>query len=136
VGQGSEELGAERVEAVINAVMNKTRYTLHKWHNGEGEDADLTFDFSLCAGGGEDVVTAMVAVEKMFRCYRRENAGEDSRVLVDRKVDSFLQKSFLQYRRYCSHQSPVAGSGEYLYYTHLSEDEQYDDLTILAIKRK
>ncbi|MDR1319505.1 MAG: SpoIIE family protein phosphatase, partial [Treponema sp.] len=44
VGQGDEEMGPERVQEIINAVMNREVYTLHKWHNPEGEDADLKFD--------------------------------------------------------------------------------------------
>jgi hypothetical protein len=134
-GQGDEEMGPDRVEAIINAVMNREVYTLRKWHNPEGEK-ELQFDFSSCEGKVEEVIMAMVSVEKMFRCYKDPNADADSRVLVDRKVDEFLKAHFLQYRNYCSFTRDNPSNDAYLYYTHVREDEQYDDLTILGIKRK
>jgi serine phosphatase RsbU (regulator of sigma subunit) len=135
VGQGDEEMGPDRVQAIINAVMNKEVYTLHKWHNPEG-DIDLKFDFSNCEGKVEEVIMAMVSVEKMFRCYKDPKAGEDTRILVDKKVDAFLKEHFLQYRNYCSYTHENLGNEAYMYYTHVREDDQYDDLTILGIKRK
>jgi len=134
-GQADEEMTPERVEAIINAVMARKVYTLRKYHNPEG-DVELQFDFSSCEGTGENVIMAMVSVEKMFRCYKPADAGEDSRVLVDKKVDEFLKSHFLQYRRYCSHTREYPENPAYMYYTHIREDEQYDDLTILGIKRK
>ncbi|MDR0598048.1 MAG: SpoIIE family protein phosphatase [Treponema sp.] len=128
VGQGDEEMGADRVETIVNAVMNKQVYTLYKYHNPEGEIA-LQFDFRSCAGTVEETIMAMVSVEKMFRLYREPNAGEDSRVLVDKKIDRFLREHFRQYRAYCSQTREAPGSEAYMYYTHVKEDEQYDDLT-------
>ncbi|MCL2185165.1 MAG: SpoIIE family protein phosphatase [Treponema sp.] len=134
-GQSDEEMTPERVKEIINAVMAKKTYTLHKYHNPEDVE-DLQFDFSSCEGNADDVIMAMVSVEKMFRCYKPEKAGEDSRILVDKKVDEFLKNHFLQYRRYCSHTREYPENPAYMYYTHVREDEQYDDLTILGIKRK
>jgi len=134
-GQADEELGPDRVEAIINAVMARKVYVLRKHHNPEGE-IELQFDFSTCEGQVEDVIMAMVSVEKMFRCYKPENTAEDSRVLVDKKVDEFLKNHFLQYRKYCSYTREFPENPAYMYYTHVMEDEQYDDLTILGIKRK
>jgi hypothetical protein len=135
VGQGDEEMGADRVEAIINAVMNKQLYTLYKYHNPEG-DIELQFDFRSCAGTVEETIMAMVSVEKMFRLYRDPHAGADSRVLVDKKIDRFLKEHFRQYRVYCSQTREAPGSEAYMYYTHVKEDEQYDDLTIIGIHRK
>jgi len=134
-GQADEEMGPERVEAIINAVMAREVYTLEKYHNPE-DSINLQFDFTTCEGRVEDVIMAMVSVEKMFRCYKTPQTGEDSRVLVDRKVDEFLKNHFLQYRRYCIHTKEYPENPAYMYYTHVKEDEQYDDLTILGIKRK
>ncbi|MDR1971588.1 MAG: SpoIIE family protein phosphatase [Treponema sp.] len=136
VGQEDEEMGASRVEEIINAVMNRELYTLHKWHNPEGNGADLSFDFTGCRGTVEEAIMALVSVEKMFRCYKDPRAGEESRVLVDKKLDLFLKNHFLQYRTYCSWTRENPGNDAYMYYTHVSEDEQYDDLTILGIRRK
>jgi len=153
-GQADEEMTPERVKDIINAVMAKEVYTLHKFHNPEiseespeddeqdsdpenrrGRKGDLQFDFSTCEGMADDVIMAMVSVEKMFRCYKPAGADEDARVLVDRKIDEFLKNHFLQYRRYCSHTREYPENPAYMYYTHIMEDEQYDDLTIIGIKR-
>ena len=136
VGQGDEEMGPGRVEAIINSVMNKQIYKLHKWHNPEGDDKDLTFDFTFSKSSVEEVIMAMVSVEKMFRCYQSPKATEDNRVLVDMIVDKYLKEHFHQYRNYCSFTKENPGNDAYMYYTHIMEDDQYDDLTILGIKRK
>jgi hypothetical protein len=135
VGQGDEEMGPDRVQDIINAVMNREIYTLYKWHNPEG-DMKLQFDFRDSKGSPEEVIKAMVSVEKIFRCYRDPRSAEDNRVLVDKTVDSFLKEHFLQYRDYCSFTREIPGNAAYMYYTHGKENDQYDDLTILGIKRK
>jgi serine phosphatase RsbU (regulator of sigma subunit) len=134
-GQGSEELGKKRVEEIINAVMNRGTYSLYKYHNAEGEQA-LRFDFAACEGTMEEAVSALVSVEKIFRIYKHPAAGEEDRVPVDRKVDEFLKGHFLQYRTYCTKSKAAGENSAYLYYTHVREDPQYDDLTIVGIKRK
>jgi serine phosphatase RsbU (regulator of sigma subunit) len=136
VGQGDEEMGPDRVQDIINAVMNKGTYTLHKWHNPEGETTNLNFDFTSCEGKVEEVIMAMVSVEKMFRCYKDPKATVENRILVDKTVDAFLKEHFLQYRNYCSFTRENPGNDSYMQYTHVKEDDQYDDLTILGIKRK
>jgi serine phosphatase RsbU (regulator of sigma subunit) len=135
-GQENEELGPDRVEEIINSVMNRRVYTLRKWHNPEGDDRELSFDFGSCRETVEDVIMALVSVERIFRCYRDPKADDTSRILVDKKVDAFLKAHFLQYRNYCSRSREVPGNDAYVYYTYIKEDEQYDDLTILGIKRK
>jgi serine phosphatase RsbU (regulator of sigma subunit) len=136
VGQGDEEMGPDRVEGIINAVMNKQVYTLHKYHNPEGEEHDLTFDFTGCEAKVEEVIMGMVSVEKMFRMYKDPKSDAEARVLVDKKVDEFLRKHFRQYRDYCYDTKENPGNDAYMYYTHVQEDDQYDDLTILGVYRK
>ncbi|MDR3356153.1 MAG: SpoIIE family protein phosphatase [Spirochaetaceae bacterium] len=134
VGQNGEELGAERVSEIINAVMNKGKYKLYKYHNPLGE-VDYNFDFSACRGTVEEVIMAMVSIEKVFRMYKRADAGSDVRILVDGKVNSFLRDYFLEYRVYCRPQDHPENP-MYVYYDGMSEDEQYDDLTILGLHWK
>ena len=134
--QKSEELGTDRIRDIINAVMNKKVYSLRKWHNPEGEDQVLQFDFRSCKGTVREVIMALISVEKMFRCYFNPKITEPSRVLVDKIVDSFLKEHFVQYRQYCYYTQENPGNKAYMYYTRVMEDEQYDDLTILGIKRK
>ena len=79
---------------------------------------------------------ALVSVEKIFRMYKNPKATEFDKVQVDAKVDDFLNKHFLQYNDYCANRKPHPEFKEYLYYTEIFEDDQYDDLTLIAIKRK
>lgn len=79
---------------------------------------------------------ALISVEKIFRLYKDPNAGDDSLVLTDKKVDGFLREHFLQYRYYCGNTRKIVKNDNYMYYTQVKEDAQYDDLTIIGIKRK
>ncbi|MDR2864973.1 MAG: SpoIIE family protein phosphatase [Spirochaetaceae bacterium] len=135
VGQDTEELGAERVEEIVNAVMNKREYILSKHHNPLG-DMQYRFDFTSCTGSVEDVIMALVSVEKVFRLCKDPRAGRSSRVMADKKVDQFLKKHFTGYSSYLLNSEVAIDNPSYVYYSSLTEDEQYDDLTILGIKRK
>ncbi|MDR1257327.1 MAG: SpoIIE family protein phosphatase [Spirochaetaceae bacterium] len=131
VGQNGEEFGAGRVENLIAAVMNNQQYVLYKYHNPLGE-IQYHFDFSACRGTVEEVIMAMVSVEKLFRMYFRTDTS-DERVLVDGKVNSFLRDYFIEYRKYCNVRNHPENP-MYVYYTGMSEDEQYDDLTLLGLR--
>lgn len=137
-GADNEEMGTGRIRDIITAAFQRRPYRLLKYHNPVGEEV-LEFDFGRCTGTVEEAVLAMVAVEKVFRLVPDPSAGEKDRVFVDMRVDEFLKKHFGQYDRYFG-QPAAAGEGEtggYLNaYSHLREDEQYDDLTILAIRKK
>lgn len=133
-GSQFEELGIPRIYAVINAVFNKQRFKLEKYHNPLG-DEDLEFDFSTCEDTVEQAVLAMVAVEKIFRIYPDPEATDEDRVQVDRVIDDFLREHFLQYERYFTYPVESAEESEYIYFSHLKEDEQFDDLTILGVEK-
>jgi hypothetical protein len=135
VGQENEEMGADRVEAIINAVMNKKEYALFKYHNPNG-NVYYHFDFTNCSGGVEDLIMALVSIEKTFRLWKAPGTNDASRVLVDKRIDQFLKKHFVEYSKYISRTEESHENNGYLYYVGLKEDEQYDDLTILGIKKK
>jgi hypothetical protein len=139
VGDDNEEFGYDRITAVLEAVDGRGSYHLHKRHNPVKDDL-LTFNFSTCEGTLEEKVMALIAVEKVYRMYPDPQATEADIVLVDQKVDAFLEKHFDQYRLYCSDRRPNFDPGKenpgYMVYAGIKEDDQYDDLTILAIKRK
>ncbi len=135
VGKMDEELGPERVYAIIEAVFARKTYKLVKWHNPI-ENEDFDFDFTGCQGTMEESILALVSVEKIFRMYRDSAAGDFDRVQVDRKVDTFLSAHFRQYEAYCSRHKDHPSYPEYMYYTGIREDAQYDDLTILGIRKR
>jgi len=135
-GQWGEELGTQRIQDIIAAVANCSAYRLHKWHTPDGKEEFLHFDFSSCRGGVEEVILALAAVEKMFRCYRTDALTKDDRVLVDREIDAFLRTHFLEYHGYISYAEEYQGNDTHIYYTNLKEDYRYDDLAILGVERK
>jgi len=130
-----EAMDSVNVQGIINAVMNRASYRMNKQHNPEG-DRDLCFDYSGCNGEVEEVIMALIAAEKMYRCYRDSRTTVDDGVLIERKADAFLRAHFSQYSHYCSHTRECTENSSYIYYDYLKEDEQYDDLAILGIKRK
>ncbi len=134
VGQDGEEMSADRVNDIIETIFARGVYKLEKFHSPV-ENELFEFDFSSCTGTVEDCLMGLVSIEKIFRMYRPKNPTEYDRVLVDRKVDEYLQKHFKQYAQYCSNKADHAEHAEYLWYTYMTEDPQYDDLTLLGLQK-
>jgi len=134
VGADTELLEADRVSEIIEAVLNKRKFVLTKYHNPiSGEN--LEFDFSSCKGTIDETIIALVAVEKVFRFYKAPDMGESDVVTVDRRVDNFLKEHFNRYDFYCSNMTDLGVESNYCEYRKVAEDEQLDDLTLLAVKR-
>ncbi len=136
VGMDNEEFGIPRVYELVNSLIARKNYKLYKYHNPI-PDEELEFDFSTCQGTIQEVVIALVAVEKVFRMYPDPSAGGQDVVVVDRQINEFLKEHFLQYENYFHH--PIeeqTDQEEYVRFSHIKEDEQYDDLTVLGIKKK
>ncbi len=135
-GVGDEELSLTRIHDIVAAVQVGGRYTLERVYSPDPDEV-LTFDFSDCEPTASNTTLALMAVEKVFRLYRDPSAGRDQRVAVDKKIDDFLKAHFEEYNLFFSNARPESdASSLYNEYTHLVEDEQYDDLTMLAIRRK
>ena len=135
IGTDSETLGKDRVEEIIEAVFARKKFTLKK-RQSDLMYEQMDFDFSSCNGTIEDAVLALISVEKAFRMYKDSSAQSFDCVQVDKKIDAFLSKCFLQYDIYCCDKAPHPIYDEYFYYKQIKEDIQYDDLTILGIARR
>ena len=135
IGAGNEELGIKRLYDVLNAVFSKSTYKLDKYHNPI-DDELLTFDFTSCEGTMEQAIMAMVSVEKIFRIILDPSATADNKITIDKKVNNFLKLYFDQYRRFFAYPVEATDNPGYDIYSNLKQDEQYDDLTILAFRRK
>lgn len=133
VGLDHELMESKRMTAIIEAVLNKKLYVLEKYHNPI-PDERLEFDFSKGNGTVQEAILALCSVEKVFRLYKTPNACAKDIVRVDKKIDLFLKKYFNRYDFYCSEHQEIGEESSYLYYTHLFEDEQLDDLTLVAVK--
>lgn len=135
MGTDSETLGKDRVEEIIEAVFARKKFTLKK-RQSDFVYEQMDFDFSSCNGTIEDAVLALTSVEKVFRMYKDSAAQSFDCVQVDKKIDTFLSKYFLQYDLYCCEKVQHPIYDEYFYYKQIKEDIQYDDLTILGIARR
>ena len=95
------------------------------------------FDFSTCKGTAQEVVLALVAVDRVYRMVPDPRLDRRTRSTVESIVVDFLKKHFLQYDRYFSHHAGVrkATPGT-VTFTHAMEDDQSDDLTILVLTKE
>ncbi len=158
--QGTEDFGPERMEAVITAFYRREVYELRK-KNPPIPGLAYHFDFSSCDGSAKQMVTALISVDRIFRLVPDPKATADDRVQIDLVQDEFLKKHFVEYTRYFRNgfqlyeKADVAGGDlsdaqgyklvdgkrvlndpAYIWYDHLKEDHQFDDLTLLAIHKK
>jgi len=131
----NEELGLARIEGIMEAILKKKTYKIFQYHQ-PNKDIHLSFNYTDGSGDVKDTVLGLIAAEKVFRLYKDPNAGPDDKIRIDNKVDDYLKKHFDQYREYFKYPEPDLEYPEYTYYSHLKEDPQYDDLTILGIRKK
>ena len=133
VGSESEQMENDRIQEIIEAVLNKQKFRLEKFHNPIPGEV-LEFDFTTCSGTTEEVILALCSVEKVFRFYKPQDADAKDLVRVDRRIDAFLKTHFNRYDYYCGTKDDSLADNIYLYYSALREDEQLDDLTLVAAK--
>jgi len=134
-GSDNEMLGVFRIHQIINAVFRQESFRLVKHYKPEPRK-ELTFNFSNCKTCVEEAVLALVSVERIFRIYQDNGAERSDRVVIENKIDDFLKIHFNQYRQFFAHPVETGDSSLGKTYSHIKEDEQYDDLTILAIRKK
>lgn len=129
-----EEFGPERIKQVIEAIYNKKNFVLSKIDNpAVGEK--LEFDFTKCEGTVQESILALASLEKVFRLYKSPAVQQTDYIKIDKKIDEFLSKYFNMYDYYAAHKTDNADGVNYVDYDQMLEDEQSDDLTLLAIKR-
>ena len=134
MAQAFEEFSIKRMYDIVEAVKNKSSYILERC-------CDITigkplhFDFSGLSGSVEDVVLALISVEKVFRLVPNTAVGIRSRVKVDRKINEFLKNHFKEYKEFYNHPVDDEPDSPYIYFTHMEEDKQEDDLTLWTYQR-
>jgi hypothetical protein len=137
--EDGEEFSIARIHAIVSAVDARGSYELTKVMDPAAGDR-LEFDYSGCDNIARDSVLAVVAAERIFRLVPDPSAGPDDRIQVDRVVVDFLREHFRQFDRYFAH--PVVRdnqddrASQYLEFSHLKEDEQFDDITMLVVQRR
>ncbi|MFP4644863.1 MAG: SpoIIE family protein phosphatase, partial [Spirochaetales bacterium] len=130
----NEEFGIARIHEIVRAVQSRGIYRLERRLNPVTED--LVFDFSGVEPTAENAVLALISIEKIFRLVPNPAIPSEQRVFVDVVVDEFLRGTFSGYQSYFYEPDESRSDEQYRVYGHLQEDEQYDDLTILAVRKK
>ena len=132
-----ELLEADRVEGIIEAVLRKEKFVLQKEQNPNPSEK-LEFDFTNCQGNISEAVIALCSIEKVFRMYKPSTVTVNDTIKVDKRIDDFLKKYFNLYNEYCikAPENIEKEESNYVYYSYVMEDEQKDDLTLLAIRRQ
>ena len=130
-----EEFGPERVAEIIESVYNKQKYILTKEDN-PNESETLEFNFEKCEGTVKDTILALASLEKVYRLYKSDDVQATDYIKIDKKIDEFLSKYFNMYEYYAANKTEATELSNYIDYDLMLEDEQSDDLTLLAIKRK
>ena len=67
--------------------------------------------------------------------YQSNGTSQSDKVKADKKIDEFLRMHFRDYSTYCMNRSEVETDPTHVYYSGIREDQQYDDLTLVAIKK-
>ena len=70
--------------------------------------------------------------------YKPSTVTVNDTIKVDKRIDDFLKKYFNLYNEYCikAPENIEKEESNYVYYSYVMEDEQKDDLTLLAIRRQ
>jgi HAMP domain-containing protein len=135
-----EDFNPDRVVEVIQRVQTRGSYRLARF-NDPNSSEQLVFDFGSLEPTAESTVLGVMAVEKVFRLTRDPSAGAKDRIRVDANIDRFLRDHFSLYNLYFGHgvsreETDMPERDEYVWFSHLREEEQRDDLTMLAIRKK
>lgn len=137
-----EEFSTQRMVRIIEEVQTQGSFQLSRVRSRDPSE-QLVFSYRGVEPTARNCVLAVMAAEKVFRLV--PDTSVDEPIAVDREVDEFLREHFSAYRRYFSYPVPDAerpdaseefARDEYVYYTHLRQEQQADDLTILVIRKK
>ncbi len=145
-----EQFGADRVRDVIEAVTGRKKYVLTKLDNPNQSEV-LEFDFSSCKGTIDETIIALASVERVFRMVKTPDVRSDDEIEVEKLIDDFLREHFVLYSKYCmpvdTQVTDESGNMADLEkqraledpnmtrYSHVIEDKQADDITLIAIRR-
>lgn len=130
-----EEFGPERVMQIIEAFFHQQKFILQKEDNPNKSEI-LEFDYSKVEQNLYGVIFALASAEKVFRFYKPQDLEDSEYIEIDKNIDGFLEKCFNDYQNYAGKKQVNPEKPNFLEYPALKEDEQGDDLTLLAIERK
>ena len=141
VKKESEEFGFHRISAITQAVIQRNTYKLEKVLNPVAHPA-LDFDFRTLTPNALNVALALMSVEKIFRLIALpprialSDIPAPHHVTVEEKLVQFLSTTYRPFAEWFSTPIHKNSSDLYTRYNGLLEDQQYDDITCLIIRRR
>lgn len=130
-----EELGPERIHGIIEAVFNQGIFSLDLPYS-PWQGRLLEFDFTTCEPTAQNAVLAIVSVEKIWRLIVNPAYTSHEKVKFDRNIYQFLRAHFKLFDEVFRFDPTDDELPEYAWLGGLQEDDQYDDLTLVALRRK
>ncbi len=130
-----EAFSINRIHNIIESAISCRPYHLTKFNNPAGNE-QFTFDFSTMPPDLPNIILALLSIEKIFRLVPLPTLTNENKISIDKNIDDFLKKYFVQYETYFHHPLSEDENSLYRRYSYISEDSQYDDLTILAVQKK
>ena len=136
----SEEFGIERIHDIAVCAMTQSVYAFNRMK--EIVSAPLKFDFNNIPISAMSVVKGIVAAEHIFRLYPIAHADgytsteKDKSVYLDKEVIAFIADTFSQFPLFFGHEITQKSESSHQRYSNLLEEDQYDDITIVALRKK
>lgn len=129
-----ERFWGRRVEALLHAAFRGEAFAFRRTKGLA--DEELVIDFSRIAVSPESVALGLASAATLWRIQRNPHGMGERSVRVDRNIDAFLRRTFNLYDSYFAHPLPDRDpQSQYVEFSHLIEDEQPDDLTVLMVRR-
>ena len=128
-----ERMTEGRILGIFEAFFHKGVYRIQRSHLPAPET--LEFDFGSCSDSLEEAVLALVSVERVYRTYRDPQTTPKDSITVERQVDEYLRKHFMQYKSYFGDGKIDEKSVDFCAIPNVKEDIQFDDLTVLLVRR-
>lgn len=127
-----ESFGAERIKEIIEAFLQKRKYTFTK-KNSVGENVLFELNFSKSSRKISELVLIVVAMEAFFRMKMvQDEKASQAQKLIDKNLDAVLQKYLTGYDGFDFATISSNTKTNMLEYESVFFDEQFDDIAILA----
>jgi hypothetical protein len=152
-GTAKIDFSTERTIEIIEKSMTRGTFELRRLRSVH-PDESLTFDFKGLPATAETLVLSVMAVEQVYRLTVAPEDADVEPVQIDAKLVDFLKGRFSEFGKYFGRElepkdrpdARVENEGadnekvfveeEYRYFAGLLQEDQEDDLTILAIRKK
>lgn len=137
----AEDFSIERIHDIVTAVMNNNSYQLQRKH--DLYDGEMRFDYHSLPISAISLVKAIIAAEHVFRLCPLNDGGtvhhaqdERTTVHIDKEIVAFLSATFINFEAFFNDEAPHTEEEQYRQYRGLYEEGQYDDLTLVVVRKK